>query len=265
MSAAASVATAAAPAAAAAGDRPTGLARLTLIELRKMADTRAGLWLLLAVAVLTLVAAVARAATVDASGRSFADALEVAQFPVALLLPVVAILSVTSEWSQRTALTTFALVPDRLRVVAAKLGAMGALAVAAVVLCLVAAVLGTALGPVLAEGGASWDLRAAAVPESLAFHLANLSMAAAFGLLILRSAPAIVLFFVLPTVWAILLTTIPGLDGAVDWLDTSTTFAPLVEGGADAGAWARIGVSAVVWIVVPLVVGVVRIRRSEVR
>jgi hypothetical protein len=40
---------------------------------------------------------------------------------------------------------------------------------------------------------------------------------------------------------------------------------PLVEGGADAGAWARIGVSALVWILVPLVVGVVRIRRSEVR
>ena len=39
---------------------------------------------------------------------------------MAIILPMVAILSVTSEWSQRTGLTTFTFVPDRGRVIAAK-------------------------------------------------------------------------------------------------------------------------------------------------
>ena len=41
--------------------------------------------------------------------------------PMALLLPVMAILSVTSEWSQRSGLTTFTLVPHRGRVIWAKM------------------------------------------------------------------------------------------------------------------------------------------------
>ena len=36
-------------------DARPGLTRLTAVELRKMTDTRAGFWLLLAVAVLTVV------------------------------------------------------------------------------------------------------------------------------------------------------------------------------------------------------------------
>src|SRR2546421_152111 len=53
-----------------------------------------------------------------------------------VLLPIVGLLAITSEWSQRTALTTFARVPRRERVIAAKLLAGVALALAAVVLCL---------------------------------------------------------------------------------------------------------------------------------
>ena len=39
-------------------------------------------------------------------------------FPMAIILPMIAILSVTSEWSQRSGLTTFTLVPHRGRVIA---------------------------------------------------------------------------------------------------------------------------------------------------
>ena len=40
---------------------------------------------------------------------------------MSLLLPVMGILLVTSEWSQRTDMTTFALEPHRSRVIMAKL------------------------------------------------------------------------------------------------------------------------------------------------
>ncbi len=248
-----------------ARDRPTPLAWLTLIELRKTVDTRAGLWLLVALTAVAVLVAVAVVATGDASDRRFEVAFQVAGFPIGVLLPIIAILAVTSEWSQRTALTTFALVPDRLRVVAAKLGAIAALAVAATLLALVAAAIGTLLGPVLGGDDATWSLRALAVPEAFMFQLLPLLMAAAFALLILRSAPAIVAFLVVPTLWAIALAAIPGLDEVARWLDPDTTFSALADDGASAREWARIGVSALAWIALPLVAGIVRLRRSEVR
>ena len=42
------------------------------------------------------------------------------QHPDGILLPVLGVMSVTSEWSQRTAMVTFALEPSRGRVIAAK-------------------------------------------------------------------------------------------------------------------------------------------------
>ena len=59
----------------------------------------------------------------DETDHSFRELLSAAVQPAAILLPVAGILLVTQEWSQRTGLITFALVPDRRRVVAAKLGA----------------------------------------------------------------------------------------------------------------------------------------------
>ena len=44
---------------------------------------------------------------------------------MAVILPVIAVLSVTSEWSQRTGLTTFTFVPGRGRVIAAKAAVLG--------------------------------------------------------------------------------------------------------------------------------------------
>ena len=95
------------------GRRPS-LPRLTGVELRKLADTRAGCWLLIAIG---LLAAAIVAVQLVFAGRRRAD-LPRLLHPVdccrsALLLPVLGILSITSEWSQRTALTTFALVPRR--------------------------------------------------------------------------------------------------------------------------------------------------------
>ena len=111
-------------------DRP--LLRLTLVELRKLADTRAGLWLLIVIGL----AAVAHRplilllAAPDAE-QTFAGFFAFGLLPAGVLLPVLGILSMTSEWSQRTALTTFTLVPQRGRVVAAKLAAAVLIAVIA--------------------------------------------------------------------------------------------------------------------------------------
>src|SRR6188474_469510 len=96
-----------------------GLGRLVAVELRKMVDTRAGFWLQVAMVALTVVVVVVRLLVGDAAHHTFQHVLDAGLQPSAVLLPVLGILLVTSEWSQRTGLITFALVPVRSRVLAA--------------------------------------------------------------------------------------------------------------------------------------------------
>ncbi len=101
-----------------AGERPTSgvpFTRLVHVELRKMLDTRAGRWLLIGIAG---VIAVALTITFFDNGgqHPYGLYLQATTVPMALILPVVGILAVTSEWCQRTGLVTFGLEPRRARV-----------------------------------------------------------------------------------------------------------------------------------------------------
>ncbi|GIK77051.1 MAG: hypothetical protein BroJett022_07410 [Actinomycetes bacterium] len=96
------------------------LLRLGAVEARKMVDTRAAMWLLILTA-LSAVAAVVVGAFVDDGNRDFGELFVDAMLAASVLMPIVPILLVTGEWSQRTALETFTLVPVRERVMAAKL------------------------------------------------------------------------------------------------------------------------------------------------
>jgi ABC-type transport system involved in multi-copper enzyme maturation permease subunit len=134
------------PKAAPAGrDARPGLARLTRVELRKMVDTRSGFWLLAAVAGLTLLAVLITALAAHEDQKTFSHILSNGLQPAGILLPVVGILLVSSEWSQRTALVSFALVPGRSRLIGAKVLAGIVLALAATAVALALAVFGTAI------------------------------------------------------------------------------------------------------------------------
>ena len=67
------------------------------------------------VGLLATVAVLVWAPTEDFQLRQF-DLLRAIGFPMTVLLPMIAILLVTGEWSQRSGLTTFTLVPNRGRV-----------------------------------------------------------------------------------------------------------------------------------------------------
>jgi ABC-2 type transport system permease protein len=242
------------------GKRPS-LFRLTGVELRKMVDTRAGFWLLAAIALLTVAAVVVLGfdSGHDGSLRSmFADSSQVAQ----ALLPVVGILLVTSEWTQRTSLITFTLVPDRWRVVSAKLAAGVVLAAVAWVVVVGIAAVGTGfIGGT--EGGETWSLPAWLVGQSALYLAALMLMGIAFGAVLLSSAPAIVLYFVLPLGWA-LLGNLSALEPIAKWLDGSRTLEPLVNESLGAAQWAHAGATLAVWIALPLLIGFWRIKRDEI-
>ncbi len=132
--------------------------------------------------------------------------LAVALTPALILLPIVGILLVSSEWSQRTALITFTLVPHRSRVITTKLAAGIVLGLIALAICLVVAVAANAVI------GGEWSLGAAMFGQIVVLVLTSMIIGIAFGALFLSSAPAIVLSFVLPLAWAAL-GSLSFLDG----------------------------------------------------
>ncbi len=83
-------------------DRRPGLARLTGVALRKMVDTRAGFWLQLFNLGLMIAFVVVALILADAQDRTFQDLMWIALWPASSLLPIVGVLLISSEWSQRT-------------------------------------------------------------------------------------------------------------------------------------------------------------------
>jgi ABC-2 type transport system permease protein len=231
--------------------------RLTWVELRKMVDTRAGFWLQLLVAVITIVAIVV-VCILDDGDATFQDLFTVAMAPGAILLPIIGILLVTSEWSQRTALITFTLVPRRMRVMAAKLAAGLALGAILLAFSLLVAAVATLVT------GDEWTLGADILGQIVLLVMTAMVTGVAIGALFLSSAPAIVLSFVLPIGWSAL-ASIRFLNDAGQWLDTTRTTAPLTEHALSGQEWAQLGTSMLLWLVLPLAIGLFRIARGEIR
>jgi ABC-2 type transport system permease protein len=232
--------------------------KLTLVELRKMVDTRAGFWLQVATAVITVLAVIIVGVVGEDPDRELVSMLSVAVAPASILLPIVGILLVSSEWTQRTALITFTLVPKRIRVVSAKIAAAIVLGIVVTAIAFVVALVATA-----AFGGAM-ELEVVVLLQTALVVLTGILIGVAFGAAILTSAPAIVLYFALPTAFGIL-GAFDFFDGIADWVDMTRTTTPLTEDAASGTEWARFWVSMLVWLGLPLAIGVYRITKGEIR
>ncbi|MFC6885733.1 ABC transporter permease subunit [Actinomadura yumaensis] len=241
------------------------LGRLVAVELRKMTDTRAGRWLLVLIGLTAVAMMPVVLFAMDEEEQSLREMFVASQTGVALLLPVLGILAVTGEWSQRTALTTFALVPERERVLAAKLLAGAGLAAAFAAFGGAVAVLARAVGGAAGLSGGSWSLPPSLFATAVLFAVVTLAIGVAFGMLFMNPAVSIVLYFLLPTLWSTLGEMIDRLKGPAGWLDTNQTLNVLYETGVSGEEWARVGTSLAVWLLVPLAAGAVRLARREVK
>jgi ABC-2 type transport system permease protein len=240
--------------------RPS-LARLTRVELRKMVDTRSGFWLLLAVAALMLLVVVVVQIAGEDQDRILRQVLSSAVQTGAVLLPVVGILLVTAEWGQRTALVSFALVPERARVVLAKILADVSLALVAFLLALALAAISVAASSPGVDH--TWTLPAGLLGQDLIYVAVAMLMGLAFGAALLSSAPAIVLYFGLPIAIAAL-GAISILEGPAEWVSTEA-FEPLTEEVLSGKQWGQVATAVLVWVALPLAIGLWRIRRDEVK
>ena len=237
---------------------PIPFSRLVRVEWAKATDTRAARWLLALVALSTSGVVLVPVVSPTTFDQTYASYLRVASLGLNVLLPVVAILLFTGEWSQRSVMTTFTQEPRRMRVLNAKLAV-------AMVLGGVGAVFGgvvasAGLGLAAASGRTlEANLSVGAIASYLLYVLLNVLAAAALGALLQNSAAAIASSFALPAAVALLGTA----STLLDWIDMATAWKWMLDNDW-AGHVPQISFSIGFWVAVPLAAGVARTTRRDV-
>jgi ABC-2 type transport system permease protein len=252
--------------------RRTPFTRLVALEFRKSYDTRSSFWLLASMGIVTVIVYTIMliiAGVNENAHFAYGDFVGGAAFPTSILLPVLAILLVTSEWSQRTAMTTFSLEPHRARVIAAKLvvGLGWTFLVAAF-----ATVVGAGANGLsgLITGTANWDYG----PTGLFAFLITQSLAMlggfALATLLLNSPAAIVAFFaykwVVPILFGVAGVYIGWFEKVAAWIEFQNAQGPIWDWELDSGQeWAHLLTSGAFWLALPLALGLWRVLHAEVK
>jgi len=242
--------------------RPVPFGRLVLVEARKMVDTRAAKVLIAIVVVLTVAAIGARGTVV---GPELRRLLTTAGVGYGTLLPAIAILAVTGEWTHRSVMTTFTLEPRRGRVLAARCLPPLFATVLAVLFALVVAIVATVVTAAVQGVPAEWDLAPVTLLGWTAGNVLTIAMALAFGMLLANPAAAITSFFVFGTLWTMAGNLNDAARAVAEWVDLGTALGPLFAGELTWYDAARLGTATVCCVVVPMAIGVVRALRAEVR
>lgn len=254
-----------------AGSRRTPFTRLVALEFRKSYDTRSGFWLLASMGIITVTVYTIMLIVAGATDEhfSYGDFVGGAAYPTGILLPLLAVLLVTSEWSQRTAMTTFSLEPHRARVIEAKLvvGLGWTFLVA-----LFATVVGAAANGLsgLISGSVDWNYGAT---DLFAFLITQtFAMLGGFALatLLLNSPAAIVAFFayrwVVPVLFGIAASYIAWFEDVWPWVEFQVAQGPIWDWELDtAEEWGQLLTAGTLWLVVPLAFGLWRVLRAEVK
>ncbi len=246
--------------------------RLVKVELRKAVDTSAGFWLLAAIAVLIIIVEgfVLVVGLFDGETQfRLTDFTTLGGYVLQPLLPIVVALQVTSEWSQRTAMVTFATEPRRLVVVYAKL-ASGAMLALLMTLVLFVVALACLLVLWVFADNVDWDTSASGTFGLLAFLFVGVAVAFAAATLLLNTPATIVVFlgviYAVPTIVATIGALWSDFRDVGRYLNLQGALYPVLSGSLDSGAeWGRFLVAMVVWVVVPLALGMARIVRAEVK
>ena len=251
------------------GSSPIPMARIVGVELRKMFDTRSGFWLMASIVITSVLATAAIIVFAPDDQLTFDSFAAAIGAPMTVILPMIGILAVTGEWSQRTGLTTFTLVPRRGRVLAAKFLAAVSVGIVSMLVALVVGVLGTVVGSAIAGVDPVWNVSAAHFGLIVLGSVLGMLFGFMLGLLVRNSAGAIVTYFVwtlvLPPLLGLLASTQAWFADAQPWVDYTYAQRPLFDGVVSGAQWQHLAVSGALWFVLPLVVGLLLVRRAEVK
>lgn len=240
--------------------------RLAYVEARKLVDTRAARWLIIATIILSgvivgILLALPRDADIPAP--SVTDLISTGTMALHMLFPIMAIMLAAGEWTQHGAVVTFTVEPRRLRVIAAKIVAVTLASVAIFLLMGLATV---AVAGVASAAGANviWTINASQIAWVGVTCVLSALTGLGLGLLLMNTAGAIVFYFVVPTLMQLVGGFWERASEIVQWLTPDTAFAPLTMGVGDLH-WGKIATATAFWVVLPLVAGAVRTVRREVK
>jgi len=247
------------------------LTRLVRVELRKMLDTRSGFWLIASIGITAVLATVGVILFADGDDLTYSTFATAIRFPVVIILPLIAILAVTSEWTQRTGLTTFTLVPHRQRVITAKAISSVIIAIAAMALTFAVGAIGNLLGAAVTGRPPVWDVSATQCLYYVLGMVLSLLVGFMLGVLIRASTGALVAYFVytflVPTALGLLADNQQWFKDIQAWVDMQFAQSGLFifQTSLTGQQWAQIAVSALIWLVAPLLVGLRLAVRAEVK
>lgn len=248
---------------------PIPFTRILRVELRKMFDTRSGFWLMASIVIASAIATGVTVLLGDRSDLTFDSFAAAVGSPMSIVLPMIGILAVTSEWSQRTALTTFTLVPSRSRVIAAKLVDVVVIGAVSMVLALGVGAAGNVVATSLAGVDPVWNISLQQFGLIVLANEIGMLLGFVLGLVTRSSAGAIVGYFVVALV-------LPGLSSALAsaqswwrdnsvWIDINQSRFLLFDNVPTGEEWAHLAVTSGLWIVLPLLVGLRLVLRAEVK
>ena len=238
------------------------LSRCVRAELRKVRTTRGTRWTLILTAAIWVIVGVGISAIsviVDAHEVSIDGALLGMGSAVTVFVPILAILIIAGDWQTRDVMTVFALEPRRDIVFAAK-------AITAAVVCLALTAAAIVLALVLTTGLAvttgtavAWDLDGASAGLLGWGAAVGTISGIAYGAALQRAPLAIVFSLVQGFVIDPLLALVP--DGAGQWFRLSV----ITDAGSTGEHIAPAVVAGVLWLAIPLTIGVVRNRTADVQ
>lgn len=246
---------------------PTG--RLIGVELQKMFDTRSGFWLVTGGGIVSAIATIATLIFAPAHSLGYGTFASAIGAPLSVVLPMLGVLGVTSEWSQRTGLATFTMVPRRERVIASKAAATMIVGLGSIALALAIGALGNLVGSGIRGVPVQWDLPASRIVLIFVADGLGMLMGFTLGVLIRNSPGAIVAYFVYALILPAALGTLAEYQSwfakAQGWVDFRYSSTRLYDGGLGATDWAHLGVSGLIWLIIPLAIGLRVLMRSEVK
>jgi ABC-2 type transport system permease protein len=245
------------------------LSRVVRVELRKMFDTRSGFWMIASIGITGLIATIATIAFAPDQDLTYYNFAKAVGFPITVILPMIALLSITSEWSQRSGLTTFTYVPSRRRVVGAKTLSAGMVAVASMVFAFAIGAVGNVVGSTVAGTSTVWDLSLGHALTIVLGNLVSMSIGTMLGMLLRSSAGGLVTYFVLvllvPNLTSLLAASQDWFKQLQPWVDLPFAQTYLFEGMHTGAQWAHVATSFLLWVVIPGFFGLRKVMRSEVK
>jgi ABC-type transport system involved in multi-copper enzyme maturation permease subunit len=248
---------------------PIPLTRVVRVELRKMFDTRSGFWLISSIAITGLLATIATIAFAPDDQLTYYNFAKAVGYPITIILPMVALLSITSEWSQRSGLTTFTYVSSRRRVVVAKTLSAVTVAIASMLFAFAAGALGNIAGSVIADVPTVWDLTLDHALTIVLGNLVSLSIGTMLGMVVRSSAGGLVMYFVLvllvPNLSILLAASQDWYHDLQPWVDLAYAQGHLFEGMQTGAQWAHVAAAVTLWVILPGILGLRRVMRSDVK